>query len=433
MLELDCKDPKSGVSFRFGVRKSDLEWGGLAAPFEGAKLLVGLQPAREGSRKGMAAEPDEGARSHASVLRAPDEEIAERARAQAALDVKGMRIRASARDVPFASVVGLIEASPNTHWRRDVWAFYEHSLHLSVAAVYPVSPRIDLPVRVASLVHLRKAQFESALDVTLFVGRREATVSITSPENEAAGRARKALMALAEAPRLSVRIGVQRVNQRAVEARHDISHVWVDDGVATILGANARACEDAMRELLKPARGELVVPTGKSGRLIGKGGSDINRLRAVSRCDAESPGKDDRWEVRGPSATCVETFLSQAKTLVPGSIGRVTNRGELDPLPDPPRPSPTGPVAAWRAENPDFFADVSLAQLERLAGAKSQLPPLKAVRVRSPAPPPEIAKPAPASGGAVRPRIADDRPVKQATTPAKQSGGVLSWISKLFE
>jgi hypothetical protein len=78
-------------------------------------------------------------------------------------------------------------------------------------------------------------------------------------------------------------------------------------------------------------------------------------------------------------------------------------------------------LAAWRRANPDFFADAPLAELERLAGAKSQLRPVAEEPL------------------AARPKAVPKEPPKAKAAPPRRpapvpkTGGFLSWLSKLFD
>ena len=438
-VELDHRDPATGLSFRFRVHRNDLEASGLLGLSQNAGLLVGLRPARDDPRKSAAPERGGGTRVGRSLLEAPSEEIATIASGQPALDVKGMRIRAGQRDVPFVAIARLLAASPDARWQRSVWAFYEQTLHLSVAAVYPASARVEVPVRIASLVHFRKEELEARLGVTLFVRRSEASIGIGSNDAAAVQRATRYLEDIAHLPRISVRIGGENVGSRAVEARHDVSYVWIEEGVATIAGSSQRAVADAMRQLVKPARGEITVPQEWIGRFIGTGRANLSGFEAASGCSAFSPLKNNRWELRAPAAADIEMFLALARQKVPAAVGSLLDRGEMVAVADPPRPSPAGPAAAWRGKNPAFFANVPLAELERLAGAKSQLRPLPATPV---APPPAAAKlehkpgpPSPATSPASPRALRPSAPVHALRpTPKKPPEGFLTaWIRKLLD
>jgi HrpA-like RNA helicase len=433
-VEIDHRDDATGMSFRFRVHRNVLSGSSPQGAAAGMKLLIGLRPAREDRRKAAAPE-----RPGRSILKAPSDEIAEIAAAQPALEVKGRRIRAGQRDIPFAVISRLIDASPDLDWRRDVWAFYEQSLHLSVSAAYPPSPRVELPVRIASLIQFRKDEFEARLGVSLFVRRREASVGIGSADPNAILRATKALQELAELPRLSVRIGSEKVGSRAVEARHDVSYVWIEDGVATIIGASHRSVEDAMRQLVKPARGEIMVPQHWIGRFVGTGGVNLRAYQAASGCDAHSPLKDGRWQLRAPAAANVERFLALATAKIPAAVGTLVDRGELARVSDPARPSPTVGVTAWRNENPHFFADVALTELERLAGVKSQLRPILVADAVPSKPGLERtgrSASTPASGPTLPPlrqSVAPPRMNRPATQKADAGGLITRLFRKLFD
>lgn len=439
-VEIEERDDATGLSFRFRVHRRDLSTLGLADPLEGAKLLVGLRPAREGARKESAEDLSEGGRTKRfSTLRVPDEEVAKVAASESTLEVNGRSIRAGKRDIPFATIARLIEASPDQSWRNAVWEFYEQSLHLSVAAVYPPSPYVELPVRIASLVHFRVKELEARWGVTLYVRRSDASVGISSTDPVSALRASRELQALADMPRLSVHIGDAKVGSRAVEARRDVSYVWIENGVATIAGASSRAVEEAMRQMVKPARGEITVPQDWIGRFMGKDAINLKSFQAGSGCDAYSPLKNGRWELRAPAGSNIEMFLTLAKQKIPAAVGSLLARGELAVVPDPPRPSPQGPIAAWRRENPGFFANVTLSELEQLTGMKSQIRPIVAAPTAPagpiPKPAPRIAKMAPTSS-TTKPRTADNVvPIRGTPAASEEStpGFLASFFRKFFD
>lgn len=443
-VEAKQKDAASGMSFRFRVHRNDLAKSGLGHPFEGATLLVGLRPARDNPRSTGAQDRDAKQRN---FLKAPTEKIAKIAATQTAFDVNGDRIRLSPSEIPFAAIANLIDASTNSKWRSDVWRFYERSLHLSVSVVYPSSLQIELPARIVSLIQFRKNDFEEQLGVTLFVRWREASVGISAPDEAAVLRASKVLQEVAALARLSVDIGNQKVGSRAIENRSDISYVWLEKGVATIAGKSQSAVREAMQQMLKPARGEIVVPQDYIGKFIGAGGANLRGYVENSGCDANSPLRDGRWELRAPAVNNIEMFLASACGKIPAASGRVIDRGELLVVPDPPRPSPQGAVTAWRGENPDFFADVSLAELERLAGAKTQLrlvpviPPAPAAVAKAklkavespPASSPSTARPAQQIPLPPRPRAAQQAPPTRPprSVPKPQSKG--GFLARLFQ
>ena len=225
-----------------------------------------------------------------------------------------------------------------------------------------------------SLFARRKSDFEAAYGVRLFIKREACTLEVSAEDEAQAKRAAQAIQVLVGEPRLSARLpaglggwlfGNGQANLKRLEARASIHHVWVDDDIASVSATSER--EAALREIVKPATGELVVPPNKNGVLIGKARERLNRLEAASGCAANNSEGSETWVVRGASATQVETFIGLATSEVYGSVGHLIDSGRVSVLPDPAPPTRGDAVGAWRANNPAFFAEFPQATLVALA------------------------------------------------------------------
>lgn len=362
LVEFDHRDPETGLSYRFEVRRDKLEWAKIGDAPAGAKLLVALEPSRSDRRR---------------ALRSGVDKVRDYALAQAALEIRDGRIRPKFGDIPQDAVAGLIRAGAGEPgWASQVWDFYNHSLHMTVAAVFGIQPVIAVPPRMVPLFGRRKPDFEAALGVRLFLKREDCTLEVSAEDEARARRAFDALRMLVGAPRLSARLpaglggwlfGNGQANLKRLEARAGIHHIWVEDDVATVSATSEREAEAALREIVKPAMGVLVVPPNKNGVLIGKARERLNRLEAASGCSADNPDRSETWIVRGPSAAQIDTFIQLAASEVYGSSGRVTDPGRVAVLADPAPAARGDAVAAWRANNPAFFAEFSQATLVALA------------------------------------------------------------------
>jgi TPR repeat protein len=120
--------------------------------------------------------------------------------------------------------------------------------------------------------------------------------------------------------------------------------------------------------------GVLVVPPNKNGVLIGRARERLNRLEAASGCAADNPGGSATWDVRGSSVAHVQAFIQLAESEVYGAFGRVTDSGRVAVLADPAPPVRGDAVAAWRANNPVFFAEFPQATLVALASLTKRGP-----------------------------------------------------------
>lgn len=367
LVEFDHRDAETGLSHRFEVRRDKLEWAKIADAPAGAKLLVALEPNRGDRRK---------------ALRVGSDKVRDYVRAESALEVRDGRIRPKFGDMPQDAVAGLIRAgSREPGWASQVWDFYNDSLHMSVAAVFSIQPVIAVPPRMMALFRARKPDFEAALEVRLFLKREECTLEVSAEDETKARSAFDALREIVGSPRLSARLpaglggwlfGNGQANLKRLEARAGIHHIWVEDDIVTVSATSERKAEAALREIVKPAKGVLVVPPNKNGVLIGKARERLNRLEAVSECAADNPDRSETWIVRGSSATEVETFIELARSEVYGSVGRVTDSGRIAFLTDLAPPVRGDAVAAWRGNNPAFFAEFPQATLSALASLTKQ-------------------------------------------------------------
>lgn len=435
-LELEQKDVKTGLSVRLGARRADLEYRGVKAPFTGARLFVALKPLREGENK--AAEREEAGRALQAVIDAPNEALAEHAAKLPGLKLTGRKIHASDGDLPFSTIAKLVALFTSGQWRQNVWNFYAQSLHLSVAAVYADSSRIDVPVRVATLVYRNQEALEGRLGVTLFASSKEAFVDVDGPEKKTEAQAVEALTALAKRPRLSFELGAGKVSWRRIADQYGIDYVCLDSGILTVCGSGETRIEEAVRAVIRPARGEIEFPQEWRGTFFGTAGANIKSASGSTGCTAKSPLEDGRFIVEGPSEAAVRQFFTLAKeAFARGKKDirlvktRLANSGTLRRVPDPPRPSQAPVQAAWRATHTDFLAAPPLEHLEKLAGAKSQLPPIE------PKSPPAEAIPAKPETPRAPTRKPSSTPAQRAKRPGlsqpKPKSGLLSWIAKLFE
>ncbi len=374
LVELDHRDPATGLSHRFEVRRDKLEWAKMADAPAGAKLLVALEPSR-GDRR--------------NALRIGDDKVGDYVRTQPALEIRDGRIRPKFGDIPQDAVAGLIRAGAREPgWASQVWDFYNDSLHMMVSAVFGIQPVIVVPARMVPLFGRRKRDFEAALGVRLFLKREDCTIEVRADDEAQARRAFEAIRMLIGAPRLSARLpaglggwlfGNGQANLKRLEARAGIHHIWVEDDIVTVSAISEREAEAALREIVKPATGVLVVPPNKNRVLIGGGRERLNRLEAASGCAANNPGGSETWDVRGSSAANVQTFIQLAESEVYGAIGRVTDSGRVAVLADPAPPVRGDAVAAWRANNPAFFAEFPEATLVALASLTRRRPPIERI------------------------------------------------------
>lgn len=371
IVELDHKDEATGISHRFQVRDKDLDSSQISKTEIGAPLLVALRP-------------DRGNRKSRRSLPCDDPEIRRYAEQQSSyLEIREGRIRVKdGTDIPAHVLTGLMQATSGAEWTEDVFEFFEDSLHLSAWAVAPITPipRIDLPVRLVDFIFSKKREIEERFSVELIVLRRESIVEVRGAERSAVEEAASLITELVRRPRLSVMLpaegrgaifGKQGSNLRKIEVLPGVQYLKVDGDIATIIGIDAANVENAMRCLIKPARGILTVPPNQKGRLLGKQWSTINSLLAMEFCSADNPDRGPNFYVTGPSRARIEAFFSLAKAYAPDASGQVIDVGRLAPLGDPPRPQ-TADSSKETSLEADFLG--SLDDLEDQRSGHVQTP-----------------------------------------------------------
>lgn len=353
IAELDHRDSSSGMSHRFGLWSQQVARAAGSTDV-GTKVMLTLQSERTARRVQL-------------HLRSAKE--VEFAKKQAKyLELKESAVVPKSEDLPLSLILGLVTAGIAA---ADAWSFYRRSLHLGVKAVFSARPTDSIPIsaRLVALFFQRKREFEQRWGIEISIRRRERFVDIAADDREKVAAAASVFRELAQKPRLSAKMtegagawlfGQGQLNRRQLEARSGISFVWVDrdDDVATIAGNSEAIVEQAMRELLKPARGVLTLPMGKSGALIGKGGATIKSLRASTECTADKSEMGDIWTIRGPSKGAVESFMRLAAVRlaaerVYGATGVVSDVGRIDFIADPsPAIAPTSPAREESTSKP---------------------------------------------------------------------------------
>ena len=368
VAQLDCADSATGLTHRFDIRQRQLEQAGIADVDVDTKVLLTLRPDESDRRRKLNLKSDEAV------------EFAKRQRKY--LDFDKGTVTAKVECLPISLVLGLVEAGVNP---TDAWAFCLDSYRLRVDAVLPDRPSatIPVPMRIASLFALRRRDYEQRWNVEIIVRKNECYIDVVADDLAKVEAAASSVRTYAEAPRLSVATtngAGSRALRESFEALSDIHFVFFerDSGIVTVGGKSKAAVERAMRELLRPAVGVLVVPTGKSRYLIGTGGDRIRELRDATGCTAESPLKDDSWTIRGPTGASVEDFISRASSIVFGASGTVVDTGKLHPMTDLPSPHDTDAHIVTNTTSRNAKprqAQKAAAGLQGRAGASSDAPP----------------------------------------------------------
>lgn len=346
LVELEHQDRKRGVSYRFEVHQRDFR-GPLAnqtAP--GRPLLVALEPDLSRNRPELALQGAE--RADALAERHPNVFKVNRERAV---------ICTASAPLDLMHQLALLKGTED--WPLDVWRFYAGSLRMAVKAVRPKTLRkqVACPSAIASLVQERKRDLQQRYSATFRVdGTAVEVAGYDAAANDAAAAHLAKLGAL---PRVVARlpantggrvVGKSHENRKRLEALPGVSWVWVDGDVVGIIAESSRAIDAVISDIrgaVESATGELRVPPGKNGYLIGTKGVTIDRLRTSTGCRATNPDKGQLWIIEGPRASAVQEFIRQATSIAGGS-GVVTASKDLKIVED------TRQVAvSWSPKRPE--------------------------------------------------------------------------------
>ena len=157
-------------------------------------------------------------------------------------------------------------------------------------------------------------------------------IFVTYTEEEAARRAQtllpKVLVMPAAAVEVEPSVAGKIIGKGGANLQKALGEpgIWIysydrNTSVVTVVG-EVPALRKAVGNLLRissGATGRMVVPAGKTGLLIGKGGSTKNDLLSRSGCTYANPVQgSDEWNVQGPSRKAVENFFERASIVVPG-------------------------------------------------------------------------------------------------------------------
>lgn len=438
-IELDHKDDATGMSHRFGAHVGDLRRSGITTPAAGQPVLVAIKPDR-GSRRNTLRITD---RALSAALEKRGE----------AFQWQGDRLRAGPGELSVESLSDLLRASKKADWQREVWEFFADALHCTAVDFALQGPRISLPCspRVGSLLRMRRAELE-AQGVTLAFTPTQ--VELSAPDEAALRSATATVRRITESPRAVVKAKREEVGRffaperrKRAEDQYGVVAIGAESDALTVVAATEQAARNVALAILARTAGELTVPAGMNGRIVGAGGAVIKALREATGCSADNPNKGQLWLIAGPARHNVEEFLRQAISRAPGATGRITRDEPAEFLDDitpkieapvpvrtvappapvrtaaPPAPPPTPSVAPPRTTSPPPSRPIQQAAPPRaisppppLAPNPRPSPPAESPRTRVP--------PAPPAPPPTRSRQADEQlwkpgaPAARAVRPA---------------
>ena len=238
-------------------------------------------------------------------------------------------------------------------WTRNVWLFFLDSHHMRITAVRRIRERRQISVAEGSrkLVAQNKARIGQRHDVSISVDARTGAVEVTGTDASSVQLAAEELERLAASPHIVARLPRGSVGKligkggsviKRLQARSGILLVEVDDDVVTVFGETDSDVAHLLEEicaLVDTVRGEMTVPPGKNGYIIGKGGNTISSLRQATGCQLDNPGKGNRWVIEGPTEDAVMRLIDLAKGHAWGTTGRVVEADSVTVLVDTASPS----------------------------------------------------------------------------------------------
>lgn len=322
-IELDHRDKVTGLSHRFAL------WKGHCAKLPSVEV---------GQRLLVALARDPRARDRRTLRTNVDGILALVERNPGTLRVAGNEVQAVRPSVPLNVIRELLALDNTVAWSRDVWLFHVDNLHLEATAVRPITSRkmVRFPRQLASLITARKPQIGQRHRVSIAVDQSAGILEIVGADPLAIDAAANELKVLADLPFVVAKLPsnmIGRVIGRngetigRLQKRPNIIDVQIENDTVFVVGDTVSAVQRTIGEiqsLVTTVIGEIVVPAGKNGRLIGKGGSSLKSLRDSTGCWLDNPDKgSQRWTIEGPTEDAVRNCIRMADQTVPGTTGRI--------------------------------------------------------------------------------------------------------------
>lgn len=326
-VELDHRDETRGLIYRFGVRKEELErWDNLA-PDVGQRLLVAISRDRTRSRETLSLDVPEMAalvEEHGNHLR-----------------IAGDRVRAADSDLSLALIRNLLNLKGGDVWERTVWRFHLDNLHLVATRVRPIMSRLrlDAPAPTRALLAAQKNEIGERHRVFISLDRKTSEFEIAGLNPQAVESAKQEMQAIADLPYAVAMLPQKSIGRvygkghsdiRRLRDRAGVYFVEIDDRAFTVavVADTSRHVRETVKAIEKLAAGgmtlgEMVVPAGMNGRIIGTKGATIRLITQATSCRADRINNGHRWKVMGPSESAVRAFFQMAADRVPGTTGKI--------------------------------------------------------------------------------------------------------------
>jgi hypothetical protein len=329
-IELEYGQPKKGLSHQFEIEKQLLGRARISQQEIGCQLLVALNRDRGRSRNTLKIDGQN--RKLITFVKACGDN----------LRLNGDKIEMGDGDLSLAVIQGLQACDSSSQWRNGVWEFYTASLRYSVGAIRPQITRtyVTCSPHIVSLLQQRRLDIQDRYEAVMRPTEAAGTIEIASPQAAAAEEGARGLKELSDLPRIiailppntaGLVLGKEHVHRKVLETRPGIHWVWVDNDTLGIIGEIDQAVERALevvRTMVEGTTGELIVPAGKNGLLIGRNGATIQRLKDSTGCQARNLNRGEKWIVDGPTEAAVRAFFQMANQIV-GGTGKIVNSRKL--------------------------------------------------------------------------------------------------------
>ncbi|WP_298937430.1 DEAD/DEAH box helicase [uncultured Ruegeria sp.] len=325
VVEIDLSERGGRHSHQFEVHEGMINKHPLIQPEIGQTLLVAL-------------EEDNDPRRVRLKEKLTDESLAFAEQNNSGLDVfNNSIVPAKNKPLSLSSIKRLLKIHNDESWQRSVWQFYDESLCLKVSDVRPAPKTVEISTndKVVGLLKSRGRDVGQELGVRVKLASNN-TIELSDIDPAVVDAAEHELQRLAglkfitiDLPKGTGRFTFTQLTE--IESAPKIAWIWRDGSSVTVLGETAPAVKTAVAKIASVTSritGELIVPEGKNGILIGASGSTINPMRDATGCTAHNPGQGTRWVIEGPTRASVEAFIQLACDKVWGAEGRVVKTME---------------------------------------------------------------------------------------------------------
>jgi hypothetical protein len=268
-------------------------------------------------------------------------DLAQRLRPE--LVISGDRIIAGDMQLSAATVNALLRLDTDPNWVREVWEFFADSLHVVVDSVRPQVSIvvIPLPPSISQLLKQRDVIKTIGLPNGVNVKVGDAFVELSGIDPGRLAQADSVVKSLMTLPLVQARlpsgtagmvVGRKHEKRMRLESMPGVRWVCVDGDVVTVVGDSERALNATLADIRKVTdrtTGELIVPSHMRGAFFGKDDQHRRSLMESTGCQANNPGKGERWVLEGPTPAAVDQFIRSAISQGRAKTGRVIETRQL--------------------------------------------------------------------------------------------------------